>query len=42
MMQCAEYFKDEYKVQVKLSCVISCFHREVVSTVLLSVTAQRL
>jgi hypothetical protein len=30
MMQCAEYFKDEYKVDVKLLlCVISSFHREV-------------
>jgi hypothetical protein len=29
-MQCAEYFKDEYKVHVKLLlCVISSFHREV-------------
>jgi len=26
-MQCAEYFKDEYKVHVKLR-VISSFHRE--------------
>jgi hypothetical protein len=31
MMQCAEYFKDENKVHVKLLllCVISSFHREV-------------